>query len=151
MNVFENDIDKNIQQLHMQIEELEQLKKDQHKKFEGIEEFDTVIKRLCNQNSLTEEELYVSRSEMIESWIVGMAKEQNPSSIYGNLRKHFERRINRGEKKEKKSTLPKPTLPVGEYRNPATQEKIQKIKRNPKQLDNWIAEFGLEIVKTWKV
>lgn len=152
MTVFANDIDKQIQQHQQKIAELEQLKKDQEKKLEGLSEFDVAIKRLCNQNALSEDELYVSRSEQIEAWITGMAKEESPSSIYNNLKRHFEKSLSRdGRKTEKKSSLPKPKLPVGEYRNPATQEKVEKIKRNPRQLDQWIEEYGFQTVRTWKI
>ena len=155
MSVFATDIDKQIQQHQQKIQELEKLKVDQEKKFEGIKEFDVQIKRLCNQNSLTEEELYVSRAEKIENWIVGLSQNESPSSIYKNLKKHFEKVIAKeargGAKATKPSTLPKPKLAVGVYQNPATHEKVEKIKRNPRQLDEWIAEYGFEIVKTWKV
>ena len=63
------------------------------KKIEGINELDLVIKRLCNQNSLSENELYVSRSEQIEAWIMGLSKEPSPSSIYVNLKRHFEKLV----------------------------------------------------------
>jgi len=156
VSVFDIDIDKQIKQHQQKIQELEELRKSQEKKLEGLKEFETVVKRLCNQNSLTEEELYVSRSEQIEAWILGMAKQDNPSSIYNNLKKHFARTAPRGPraataKAEKESTLPKPKLPVGTYRNPATQEKVEKIKRNPKQLDEWIDAHGFATVRTWKI
>jgi|TARA_Y100000815_G_C13317293_1_gene490979 TolA-binding protein len=153
VSVFDQDIDKKIRQHQQQIAELEQLKKDQEKKIEGLKEFDVAIKRLCNQNALTEDELYVSRSEQIEAWLVGMAKSESPSSIYNNLKRHFEKTLNREAKKgdKKASSLPKPKLAVGTYRNPATQEKVEKIKRNPRQLDQWIDEHGIQIVRTWKI
>lgn len=150
MSVLNNDIDKQIEQHQLKIQELEQLKKDHEKKLEGIKEFDLEIKRLCNQRSLSEAELFVSRSEKIESWILEMSKLDSPSSIYINLKKHYERAAARGNKKEKPTTLPKPKLAVGTYRNPATNESVEKIKRNPRQLDEWINEYGLEVVKTWK-
>ncbi|MAE20897.1 MAG: hypothetical protein CMK92_00540 [Pseudomonas sp.] len=152
MSVFDQDIEKQIRQHQQKIAELEQLKKDQEKKIEGLKEFETAIKRLCNQNALTENELYVSRSEQIEEWIKGLAKDPAPSSIYANLKRHFEKAISRdGKKGEKKSSLPKPKLAVGTYRNPATQEKVEKIKRNPRQLDQWIEEYGFQTVRTWKI
>lgn len=156
MSVFDIDIDKQIKEHQKKIQELESLRKSHEKKLEGIAEFDTVIKRLCNQNSLTEDELFVSRSEQIEAWILGMAKQDNPSSIYNNLKKHFARTAPRGARagkpeKEKESSLPKPKLPVGTYRNPATQEKVEKIKRNPRQLDQWIDLHGFAVVRTWKI
>lgn len=150
MSALDQDIDKQIQQHQQRIAELEQLKKDHEKKLEGLKEFDLAVKRLCNQNSLTEAELYVSRSEQIEAWIVEMSRQESPSGIYNNLKKHFERSMNRAGKREKKSSLPKPKLAVGIYRNPATHEKVEKIKRNPRQLDQWIAEYGFETVRTWK-
>ena len=81
MSVFDQDIDKKIRQHQQQIAELEQLKKDQEKKIEGLKEFDVAIKRLCNQNALTEDELYVSRSEQIEAWLVGMAKSEKMKAV----------------------------------------------------------------------
>ena len=152
MSAFDNDIEKQIKQHQQKIQELELLRKDYEKKLEGFKEFDDVIKRLCNQNSLTEEELYVSRSAQIEEWIIGMAKQGNPSSIYNNLRKHFSRvgpRVAK-EKEEKESSLPKPKLAVGLYVHPFTHEKVEKVKRNPRQLDQWIDEFGFATVRTWK-
>jgi len=150
VSVLNTDIDKQIEQHQLKIQELERLKKDHEKKLEGIKEFDLEVKRLCNQRSLTEAELYVSRADQIEAWILDMAKQEAPGSIYINLKKHFERAIARGGKKEKKSSLPKPKLAVGTYRNPATNEAVEKIKRNPRQLDEWIREYGMEVVKTWK-
>lgn len=152
MSVFDKDIDKEIQQHQQKILELEALKKAQEKKLAGIQEFNEYVTRLCNQNELTESELFVARSEQIEAWIVGMGKQSNPSSIYANLKKHFERALNRDNKADKKpSSLPKPKLAIGRYKNPATNETIEKIKRNPRQLDEWIKEYGFEVVRTWKV
>src|SRR5690554_1328367 len=82
MSIFDLDIDKQIKKHQQKIQELEALRASHEKKLEGIKEFDLEIQRLCNENSLTEAELYVSRSEQIEAWIVGMAKKDNPSSIY---------------------------------------------------------------------
>ncbi|MCA6063843.1 hypothetical protein [Thalassolituus marinus] len=153
MSVFDLDIDKQIKQHQQKIQELEALREAQEKKMEGIKEFDAVIQRLCNQSSLTEDELYVSRAEQIERWIVSLSKMDNPSSIYHNLKKHFARTSPRGPraKAEKESSLPKPKLPVGTYRNPATNEKVEKIKRNPRQLDQWIDQHGFAVVRTWKI
>jgi hypothetical protein len=151
VSILDQDIDKQIQQHQQKIVELEQMKKDHEKKLEGLQEFNLAIKNLCDQNSLSESELYVSRSEQIEAWLIEMSRMDTPSSIYTNLKKHFERSIARGSKRvEKKSALPKQKLAVGTYCNPATQEKVEKIKRNPRQLDQWIAEYGFDTVRGWK-
>ena len=153
MSAFQFEIDKEIEAHKKKIAELEQLKLDQEKKFEGFKEFDQTIKRLCNQMSLTEAELYVSRGDQITQWIVDSGKTSNPGRVYETLKKHFDKVIKREERKgtSKTSTLPKPKLVVGTYQNPATNEKVEKIKRNPRQLDEWIEEYGFEVVRTWKV
>lgn len=151
MSILDLDIDKQIKQHQQKIEELEALRVSHEKKLEGLKQFDNEINRLCNENSLTEAELYVSRSEQIESWLIGMAKKENPSSIYQNLAKHFARTATRGSKEKKKTSLPKPKLAVGVYEHPFTHERIEKKRRNPRQLDEWVKEHGLPTVRTWKV
>lgn len=150
MSIFDLDIDKQIKQHQQKIQELEALRVSHEKKLEGIKLFDEEIKRLCNENSLTEAELYVSRSEQIERWITSMAKKENPSFIYSNLAKHFSRNAPRDAKVAKKSTLPKPKLAIGMYEHPFTHERVEKIRRNPRQLDEWIKEHGIATVRTWK-
>ena len=151
MSILDTDIEKQIQQHQQKIKELEQLKVDHEKKLEGLKQFDVEIKRLCEERSLTEDELYVSRSTEIEQWITDMSKQESPAAIYNNLRKHFEKAANRAGKREKKPAVAKPKLEVGVYENPNTSERVEKIKRNPRQLDQWIAEHGIETVKGWKV
>ena len=105
--------------------------------------------------ALTEAELYVSRGDQIISWIEALGQDDRPGRIYETLKKHFEKVLKKEArkegKKEKTSTLPKPKLEVGRYKNPATHEIIEKIKRNPRQLEDWINEYGFETVRTWKV
>lgn len=154
MSAIQHEIDKEIEAHKKKIEELEQLKVDQEKKFEGIAEFDNTIKRLCNQMALTEAELYVSRGDQIAEWIISAGSQTNPGRVYETLRKHFEKVVKREDRKssgKKVSTLPKPKLSVGTYQNPATMEKVEKIKRNPRQLDEWVEEYGFEVVRTWKI
>jgi hypothetical protein len=155
VSAIQQELDKEIELHKKKIAELEQLKIDQEKKIEGFTEFDQTIKRLCNQMALTEAELYVSRGDQILDWIQSLGKTENPGRIYEGLKKHFEKALKKDgrkeERKEKVSSLPKPTLPVGRYKNPATHEGIEKIKRNPRQLDEWINEYGFEVVRTWKI
>lgn len=159
MSAIQQELDKEIELHKKKIAELEQLKLDQEKKIEGFEEFDRTIKRLCNQMALTEAELYVSRGDQILDWVQNLSKAENPGRIYESLKKHFEKALKKdgrkdarkGERKEKTSSLPKPKLPIGRYQNPATNEIIEKIKRNPRQLDEWISQYGFETVRTWKL
>jgi hypothetical protein len=159
VSAIQQELDKEIEQHKKKIAELEQLKLDQEKKIVGFDEFDQTIKRLCNQMALTEAELYVSRGDQILDWIQNLGKTENPGRIYESLKKHFEKALKKDgrkdarkeEKKEKQSSLPKPKLAIGRYKNPATHESIEKIKRNPRQLDEWINKYGFETVRTWKV
>jgi len=155
VRAIQQELDKEIELHKKKIAELEQLKLDQEKKIEGFVEFDQTIKRLCNNMALTEAELYVSRGDQIISWIEALGQNERPGRIYETLKKHFEKVLKKEArkdgKKEKTSTLPKPKLEVGRYKNPATHEIIEKIKRNPRQLEDWINEYGFETVRTWKV
>tara|TARA_B110000211_G_scaffold62325_1_gene70899 strand:+ start:4457 stop:4924 length:468 start_codon:yes stop_codon:yes gene_type:complete len=155
VHAIQQELDKEIELHKKKIAELEQLKLDQEKKIEGFVEFDQTIKRLCNNMALTEAELYVSRGDQIISWIEALGQDDRPGRIYETLKKHFEKVLKKEArkegKKEKTSTLPKPKLEVGRYKNPATHEIIEKIKRNPRQLEDWINEYGFETVRTWKV
>ncbi|MEH6450343.1 MAG: hypothetical protein V7765_16835 [Oleispira sp.] len=155
MSGIQQELDKEIELHKKKIAELEQLKLDQEKKIEGFTEFDQTIQRLCNQMALTEAELYVSRGDQIANWIQDLGKTERPGRIYETLKKHFEKALKKDSRKEgtkeKVSTLPKPKLAVGRYKNPATHETIEKIKRNPRQLEDWINDYGFETVRTWKV
>lgn len=151
VSAIQQELDKEIELHKKKIAELEQMKLDQEKKIEGFTEFDQTIKRLCNQMALTEAELYVSRGDQILNWIQDLGKAEKPGRIYETLKKHFEKALKKEGRKEKTSSLPKPKLPVGRYKNPATHETIEKIKRNPRQLEDWINEYGFEVVRTWKV
>jgi effector-binding domain-containing protein len=155
VSAIQQELDKEIELHKKKIVELEQLKLDQEKKIEGFNEFEQTIKRLCNQMALTEAELYVSRGDQILAWVESMGKAEKPGRIYETLKKHFEKTLKKDSRKEgrkdKVSTLPKPKLAVGCYNNPATHETIEKIKRNPRQLEDWINEYGFETVRTWKV
>ena len=155
MSGIQQELDKEIELHKKKIAELEQLKLDQEKKIVGFTEFDQTIQRLCNQMALTEAELYVSRGDQIVNWLQELGKTERPGRIYETLKKHFEKALKKDDRKEarkeKVSALPKPKLAVGRYRNPATHESIEKIKRNPRQLEDWIGEHGFDTVRTWKV
>jgi len=151
VSAIQQELDKEIELHKKKIAQLEQLKLDQEKKIEGFTEFDQTIKRLCNQMALTEAELYVSRGDQILAWVQDLAKAEKPGRIYESLKKHFEKALKKEERKDKVSSLPKPKLAVGRYKNPATHETVEKIKRNPRQLEDWINEYSFEVVRTWKI
>lgn len=159
MSPFDSDIDKQISGFHQKIKELEELKVLQAQKLESIKEFQDMVQRLTNQYGVEEGELYVARSMQILEWIKGMSRMSDKPSIYSNLKDHFEKVARLEERKgaksgkisSKKSINTEPKLIVGTYRNPATGENIEKIKRTPKGLMEWVMDHGFETVSSWKV
>lgn len=153
MNAFDNDIDKRIDLLQNQIDELEKQKAAFHKKFEGFEEFDRVMSGIIKDYSLTESEILTYKADAIESWIKSMGNQAMPPSIYTSLTNYFEKVIVKNKKKQNKPVkakqLPRPRLPKGEYQHPYTNQIIEKKTRNPKELSDWIKEHGFAVVRTW--
>ena len=152
---LDKDYDKQIDDLRRKMEELEKLKHMHVKKLEGVQKFNEMMEQLVREYSMSESELWVARSESVVNWIKASGKE-DPPLFWRNLKEYFAGVIEReakaskrGPKKKEKDPINNPTLPTGVYRNPFTSEKIEKKRRNPKQLDAWIEEFGFTEVRTW--
>lgn len=147
MSILNEDLDKQIQSYQEKIRELENKKLEQDKKIKTLEELNAYIEKYTHEYSISLDELYESQSDSIEKWIISMSKQESDFAIYDSLQKHFQKT----PAKPKKSQVNKPRLIIGQYKNPFTQESIEKIKRNPKKLDDWIEEYGLDTVQSWKV
>ena len=151
---LEKDYDKQIADLRRKMEELENLKNMHVKKLEGVQRFQELVATLVREFGLSESELFVARSEAIVAWIKASGKDE-PPLYWRQLKDYFAAVIEKEQKpgkrggKQKKDPIHNPTLPTGVYRNPFTNEKIEKKRRNPKQLDNWIGEFGFTEVRSW--
>lgn len=152
---LDKDYDRQIADLRRKMEELETLKTMHVQKLEGIQKFQDLIAKLVSDYSLTENELFVARSEAIVAWIKSSAKENSEPPLYWTqLRDYFATVIEKQQKggkrgKKEKDPINSPTLPTGVYRNPLTGERIEKKRRNPKQLDTWVDEFGFTEVRSW--
>ncbi len=151
------DYDQQIADLRRKMEELETLKVMHVKKLEGVQRFQDQVAALVREYGLTESELFVARSEAIVEWIKAAGRGAGePPMFWQQLRDYFATVASkpargtgaRGAKKEK-DPINNPTLPTGVYRNPLTGERIEKKRRNPKPLDNWIEEFGFTEVRSW--
>lgn len=158
INISYQDINSEIEILRQKIEVLEQQKLAHSKKFDGLAEFDREMKRIKNDFFLTESEIFAYKSDQIEKWITEMSSKANPSFIHQNLKKHFEKIIVKEQKKEDKAAKKpkannedKPKLKVGAYRNPFTLELIEKKRRNPRELDEWLKEHGFSVVSLWLI
>ncbi|MFZ5724129.1 MAG: hypothetical protein ACOY33_10780 [Pseudomonadota bacterium] len=153
---LEKDYDQQIAELRRRMDELEQLKNMHVRKLEGVQRFQELVATLVRDFGLTEHELFVARADAIVEWIkAGTKGGGEPPLYWQQLRDYFAtagtkaaRGPKRGAKKEK-DPLNNPTLPTGVYRNPLTGERIEKKRRNPKQLDVWVDEFGFTEVRSW--
>lgn len=147
--MLDTNLDEQIKLYEKKIKELKLSKKEQEKKLETIEELNNYIARFCEKKDINLEDVYASQTSDIEKWIKSLAKNNADSRFYLNLKKHFQSSVSTSNKVKKKISS-KPRLEIGVYEHPQTKEKVEKIKRNPKQLDDWIEEYGLDTVQTWK-
>lgn len=153
---LDKDYDHQLAELRRKMEEIEKLKNMHVRKLEGLQRFQELVATLGRDFDLSEQELFVARADAIVDWIKGAAKGGGEPPLYWQqLRDYFASAASkpakagkRGAKKEK-DPINNPTLPTGVYRNPFTSERIEKKRRNPKQLDNWIDEFGFTEVRSW--
>ena len=145
------DIDQQIEEHQALIAKLEAEKQDRLKKMEGIEAFQKTMSDIAQQYRVSERELLLPKQGMIAEWIIGMAKDEFPPQLYRDLESHFARRIKAGQKtrKAKKPASNEPKVPTGLYVNPETGKSVEKIKRSPRMLLDWINEYGVERVLTW--
>lgn len=154
---LEKDYETQIADLRRKMEELETLKSMHVKKLEGVNRFNDLIEQMVREYGLSESELFVARSESIVGWIKANGK-VDPPLFWRQLKEYFASVIEKegkaekrgGKKKKEKDPINNPTLPTGVYVNPFSREKVEKKRRNPKQLDNWIDEFGFTEVRSWK-
>lgn len=148
--MFDSDLDEQIKACEDKIKALKASKEKQNQKHKALEKLNKEINKLCAEKHITLEDLYTSQSDQIEKWIKKVVK-QNPDSKFCLSLKRLLQNSKTTTNKAQKSKNTKDKLEVGVYENPSSKERIEKIKRNPKQLDNWIEEHGLSTVKAWKV
>ena len=151
-------IEQQIAEHQAKIEELQQQMAAAEKKKQGVIAFDKALVNLAAEYEMDEEELYVARGEQIVDWLVGLLDDEDAPDFVRTLKARVARNLKRqGEtprragRRAASDKPAEPKLETGHYRNPYTNATIEKKKRNPKQLNQWVAEHGLEKVKTWKI
>lgn len=151
--MFVQDIDKQISDYKARIEALEAERQAQSKKIEGFKAFEAAIAKVTADYSVTREELYLSKGDELLEWVKSLSKHSNRPEVYNDLKSYFARVIGREGNTPKKAAAKAtgPKLEVGSYRNPHSGETVEKIKRNPRELDSWIREYGLDTVQSWKL
>ncbi|HEY8569095.1 hypothetical protein [Microbulbifer sp.] len=153
-------IEQQIAEHQARIEELqEQMAKAERKK-QGVIAFDKALVNLAAEYDMDEEELYSARGEQIVEWLVGQLGNDDAPDYVRTLKARVARTLKRDAEAPRRSAGRKataaakpaePKLETGHYRNPYTNATIEKKKRNPKQLNQWVAEHGLEKVQSWKI
>ncbi|WP_119396077.1 DNA binding protein [Salinibius halmophilus] len=137
-----------IEQKKKEIEQLVQQKEAELQRQEGLRQLDAKFAGFYSEFSLTEDDYFAFKQKEIEKWIKAQARSESPAAIVDALNAYFSRYDG---KKKKAAVSTGPKLKVGKYRNPNTGEVIEKIKRNPKPLDQWIDENGFDTVASWLV
>ncbi|SDJ98212.1 DNA binding protein [Microbulbifer yueqingensis] len=150
-------IEQEIAQHQAKIEQLQEQMAQAERKKAGVIAFDKALVNLAAEYQMEEEEFFVARAEAIVNWLVGQLDDEEAPDFVQTLKARVARSLKRtGEtqRRSRRSASAKPSEPkleVGHYRNPYTGGTVEKKKRNPKQLNQWIEEHGLETVKEWKI
>ena len=150
-------IEQQIAEHQAKIEALQEQMAQAERKKEGVIAFDKALVNLAAEYQMEEEELYVARAEQIVDWLVGQLNDEDAPDYIKTLKARVARSMKKGSEAPRRtrrasSAKPEePKLEVGHYRNPYTGGTVEKKKRNPKQLNQWIEEHGLEEVKKWKI
>ncbi|MEW5249235.1 hypothetical protein [Microbulbifer sp. 2201CG32-9] len=149
-------IEMQIAEHQAKIEELQEQKALAEHRKAGVIAFDKALVNLAAEYKMEEEELYVARGEQIVEWLVAQLDNENAPDYVQTLKTRVARSLKRSSEtpRRKRAATAKPSEPkleTGHYRNPYTGATIEKKKRNPKQLNEWIEEHGLETVQEWKI
>ncbi|WP_237057107.1 hypothetical protein [Microbulbifer sediminum] len=150
-------IEQKIAEHQAKIEELQEQMAQAERKKDGVIAFDKALVNLAAEYQMDEEEFFVARGEAIVNWLVAQLDDEDAPEYVQTLKARVARSLKRngeGPKRARKTGNGKPSEPkleVGHYRNPYTGGTVEKKKRNPKQLNQWIEEHGLETVKEWKI
>jgi len=153
--MLDPDLDKKIQEHEAKIEELRQQKEAQAKRMEGFDQYQEEVRKLFDEYGISEYDIFTARSKAIIEWVKAQGKKADKPEFYEELQAYFARVGGvKGSRKKAKagakvSTGPK--LAIGVYENPNTGERVEKKRRNPKPLDIWIEEHGIETVQGWIV
>lgn len=152
--MLDPDLDKKIEEHEEKIEQLRQQKEAQAKRMEGFDQYQEEVRKLFDEYGISEYDIFSVRAKAIVDWIKAQGKKADKPDFYDELQTYFARAgAAKGTRKRGKSAKAAtgPKLAIGTYEHPKTGERIEKKRRNPKTLDQWIEEHGVETVKEWRV
>ncbi|MFG1498082.1 hypothetical protein ABMA57_15730 [Saccharospirillum sp. HFRX-1] len=150
--MLDPDLDKKIQEHEAKIEELRKQKEAQAKRMEGFDQYQEEVRKLFDEYGISEYDIFTARSKAIIEWVKAQGKKADKPEFYEELQAYFARVGGvKGARKKAAKAATGPKLAIGTYENPNTGERVEKKRRNPKPLDVWIEEHGIETVQGWKV
>lgn len=157
-------IEQQIAQHQAQIQQLEEQRVLVERKKQAVIACDKALINLAAEYGVEEVDLYVARGDQMVDWLVSQLDDEDAPEYIQSLRSRVARQLKRetdaprrGRRAGSKARVngsQKPTEPkleTGHYQNPYNGATVEKKKRNPKPLTQWIEEHGLDTVKTWKV
>lgn len=113
------------------------------KKALGLQLLGDSVPAILKEHHLTFDDFLENNNILVLQWIKRVAIEGgSPEGMIDEL--HEILKLDCSPTKTNENTLK-----MGRYLNPHSGEEIDKIRRNPKQLDDWIDQYGIETVKTW--
>ncbi|PTY36881.1 hypothetical protein BGP77_06240 [Saccharospirillum sp. MSK14-1] len=150
--MLDPDLDKKIQEHEAKIEELRKQKEAQAKRMEGFEQYQEEVRKLFDEYGISEYDIFTARSKAIIEWVKAQGKKADKPEFYEELQAYFARVGGvKGARKKAAKASTGPKLAIGTYENPNTGERVEKKRRNPKPLDVWIEEHGIDTVQGWLV
>lgn len=150
--MFDQDLDLKIKEHEEKIEELRQLKEAQAKRQEGYDLYHEQVRNLFDEYGISEYDIFDARAKAIVDWLKAHGKKADKPAFFEELQSYFARQGGaKGTRKKAKAAKSNgPKLEIGVYVHPNTGERIEKKRRNPKTLDEWIEAFGIEEVAQWR-
>jgi hypothetical protein len=149
--MFDQDLDLKIKEHEEKIEELRLLKDAQAKRQEGYDLYHEQVRTLFDEYGISEYDLFDARSRAIVEWLKAHGKKSDKPAFFEELQGYFAKQGGKGTRKTAKAAKSSgPKLEIGVYVHPNTGERIEKKRRNPKTLDEWIEAFGIEEVTQWR-
>jgi hypothetical protein len=150
--MFDQDLDLKIKEHEEKIEELRHLKEAQANRQKGYDLYHEQVRSLFDEYGISEYDIFDARAKAIVDWLKAHGKKTDTPAFFDELQAYFARQDgNKATRKKVKADKPAgPKLAIGIYVHPNTGERIEKKRRNPKTLDEWIEAFGIEEVAQWR-
>ncbi|WKD50325.1 hypothetical protein [Microbulbifer spongiae] len=151
-------LEQQIAEHQAKIEELQEQMAQAERRKEGVIAFDKALVNLAAEYRMEEEDFFTARGDLIVEWLVSQLNDEDAPDYVQTLKSRVARHLKRegGAPRRARRVVSanktaEPKLETGHYRNPYTGATVEKKKRNPKGLNQWIDEYGLDTVREWKI